>query len=448
MQSKIEKYSSEIRSFLEERNIFYDKNTDYNFNYIGIILNILKENKKLEKSIHISLSPETLPEYDYNLVLLEKEFHQEYTSAEYLQKNLTFEKFYEQQLGRKINFYRGENNGHTYIMVRIVEGYFYTNVVAALTSVLPKLFDGLFSKDEIRKALPFLQEVAMHCGDSNIDDIILAKSYFDFEAIEREYNRQKLQKAATFMAEQRMKNAKSRYEEYRQKCEEHMREYNSYVQRMNDQIMLMNGMNNNDAYVTSFVEYLTSNQRVKIVDINDATITYDVLGNIDFFDDEMFNTYVNNTEYGAIYSGYDISDRKILKEIMYDIFKFQKYKVKAFGRFRLLMDHIPTLDTNAIGYSEARRAYPSRCPSPHVILVNCQGDFSPVYNEALRAGNIIMAIETTISYASNINWSDSYVTGKMINEIKTNKCIECVENGEMYCLEELLAKYREEKNNG
>ena len=37
MQSKIDKYSSEIRSFLEERNIFYDKNTDYNFNYIGII---------------------------------------------------------------------------------------------------------------------------------------------------------------------------------------------------------------------------------------------------------------------------------------------------------------------------------------------------------------------------------------------------------------------------
>lgn len=445
MNSKVDKFTLEINEHLQKKGIYLKNNGDSNVNYIGIILDILKGSKPLEHTVCIAKSPAELPSCDYNLVMLEKNEHEEFTSSEYLKHNLAFEKFYEQQLGRKMDFLIGENDGKNYVFIRIKEAYFYNNIIIALTSILPKLFAGMFTKEEVQAAMPFLLEIAKHCGDGDAENIILSKSDIDFEKFELEFNQRELRRCAQYMAEQRAQNAKSSYDRHRETCERLLREYNQAIEAMNECIALINSPSADDGYITNFVNYLTANKRVKIRKIDRGDITYDVVGCLDFFDMDMYKAHAAETR-GAMYENISNDDRPIVKKILDDIFVNRKYKVNTAATFRLHMDHTSTMYSGEEDNSDLRRRYPGKCPSPHVQLINCHGGFASLWNEALMSGNIIMAIENTITYASNLNWSDSVVTKKFIKEVKTNKCIEDTD-GNLYNLIDLINIYKE-KNDG
>ena len=68
---KVERYNHEVITYLQEKNIFVENGGDYNINYLGIVLNTIKNDATLEKSVLIAKNPATIAARDFNIILLE-----------------------------------------------------------------------------------------------------------------------------------------------------------------------------------------------------------------------------------------------------------------------------------------------------------------------------------------------------------------------------------------
>jgi hypothetical protein len=439
---KVERYNQEILTYLQEKNIFVENGGDHNVNYLGIVLNTIKNDVVLDKSVLIAKNPATFTPRDFNIILLERGYGSEMSTGDYLKDNAAFNKFFEQEVGQKITFKGGNKDGQEFLFVHADNCSFYQHIIMVLASILPPLLRPMFEPDEIKAVAPYLREI-VKCEMADIEDLICGRSAIDFDGFETARNRRMMLECAKAANDSRQRRAKERYNNLVRQCNEYLEYYNDKLRELNEQISIMGaGESQGIEYMDEFINFMETNKRVKIIDINGSAITYDVLAELDFFDPDMYDRYTENLN-SYVYRLCPESKRKTMRKMLDDIFVNRKYKVNLMSTFKLNFDNIGSIESGISNYSELKRKYKGRIGSPHVVLYHCTGEFPNLWRVALENGDYISAVVNTVNYASNLSWADSTVGARFIEEFHSKKCIEDAK-GNLYTADELLEIYCKE----
>ena len=168
---------------------------------------------------------------------------------------------------------------------------------------------------------------------------------------------------------------------------------------------------------------------------------------LNYYDEELFETVTAPPNGGTIedirvLASIDNCTCEEMRDLLIQIFKQRKYRIRVYGGFELSFN----LNNESLhNVSFIRHVIDNYAPSPHGQLFNCVGTFRRQWEEAIKAGDIYMAVSYTIAFTQNLNWADFTVTRTMINLLSSewwNEKILEDENGGLFTPCQLITEMR------
>lgn len=185
------------------------------------------------------------------------------------------------------------------------------------------------------------------------------------------------------------------------------------LRRLNDASIKINGLKYGaeNSKEDELYEYLKSRKNIDIVNVDNEVICINVNTFFEHFDTEQWMAFRKR---GGVLEDFrgtnpafaNIEDRKLFIDAI--INEFPVLKVKMVGGY----------DLNINGYISVRNlegTVHDVCPNPHLEFHHCLGGNGPKIQEALRKGDMILAIEQCIASAGSVNLAETGPTfGPMI----------------------------------
>lgn len=253
------------------------------------------------------------------------------------------------------------------------------------------------------------------------------------------------------------------YERYSERAVEkkqaELSELHSHINACNEQLdtlykrrrdcqRLLLGLQSQSSYNDNeLVDYFLNNNSIELLTVDDEGIKFDCKSFIEYFDDDMAKTIINNKD-SYIYKDYvGIGYNKdCVKEFMTNIFITKKWKLNMFARYSIPFEGrvytISYLTCDAGNY----------IPNTHIDQYNCLGDYERLINESIDRIDYITAIEQCVASCKSFDLGDSYVTGEFFRRINNKgwyyfdtKCVE-IEDGTTITINEAMNRIEEELN--
>lgn len=267
----------------------------------------------------------------------------------------------------------------------------------------------------------------------------------EFKEVVENETKKMLSACMSYNYEKRLHAIKNVIEETIETCNNLMIRYNQVVEQYNNatakyEALLMNGC---DDSTEILYEVLFNSDKITVDDINDNHIIYRVSSVLNVFDEDAYKIKTQSKELDKISVLYDIPQDKKKDVLLFlnAVFVDRKYKIRTFNYFKLSLDKQSSLSVKR-GAIHVENACLSH---PHGQMFGCTGNFPTQWNEALASGDLVVAIQYTISYTAHINWGDFTVCKQMVNQIWTfrnDKFIED-ENGEIITPLEAIKREKE-----
>lgn len=187
------------------------------------------------------------------------------------------------------------------------------------------------------------------------------------------------------------------------------------------------------------MEYFLLNKNLIIISVKGVKMVFVAHGYMDSFDEDAFDTYVNNLNsylYKNIYKNV-----KTLQKFYKTVFSERTYKLRICAAYKF--------DTQNSISAMLNFSFPPECrtyiPNPHINEYTCLGDYTPRINESIKNRDYVGAIILAENSARNLNFHDSGIIIKFIKSLLSTsiKCIEDAEGNLMAPME--LIKKLEEK---
>ena len=462
MESKIIKYKAQVIKALAEKNIFYQENVSSNdLLHVGVLLNILTENKVLQSTIGIYQATTEVTECkeDYCIVFRDKN-----NGARSIQTRLTGEcvdlDTLEEGEFKAINVYfqtkKLDIKCSQFICedqkIAVIEcGYLSSSIIMQIATLLPRFIPGFFSKEEVIQIKDYLATILTQ-KPHEVFEKLEADSYIDWVEIAKKEQYDAMVRCVTYAQKRRVEQAERDVDDYRRQANEYYKRYCEYIDLLNDKEVILMAYRNNetdiDSDIHNFFDYLQNNRAIKNIDQRNNYLLFEVETEMRNYDIDAFKLCANSTS-KHLYSDFSNNEAKDWLKLMQAIFLERKYDLMVSASLALKMDNHYTIVYQGLdgllNVERLREKYPNTIPAPHAALLHCPGSFPNLWTEAFEAGNMIGGINYAIAWVQNINWNDGVATRNMVAEMRRDrKCIKDKATGEMFTAAELIAKLKEE----
>lgn len=192
-----------------------------------------------------------------------------------------------------------------------------------------------------------------------------------------------------------------------------MEEHKRKIRQLNETSIKINGMKygTENSKEDELYDYLKSRKNIDIVNVDNEIISININTFFEHFDTEQWMAFRKRGGVIEEYRGSNpafakAEDRKLFLDAILN--EFPVLKVKMVGGY----------DLNINGYISTRcleGTVRDVCPNPHLEFHHCLGGNGPKIQEALRKGDMILAIEQCIASAGSVNLAETGPTfGPMI----------------------------------
>lgn len=186
--------------------------------------------------------------------------------------------------------------------------------------------------------------------------------------------------------------------------------------------------NNEDSEI---MEYFLSNKNLVLKEVTDNYITFGVKTYVEYFDEDMVETVINNKQ-SYVYRPNGKGCNNIIPEddmenLMRAIFIDRVLKLRFCAMYKFRLNGIVEAPSHySYGYE-----FIDCMPNTHTDKYSCLGNYSRVINECLLKNNYIGALEQCVASCSSLNFGDNTVMEEFMRRIYgiseydiNNRCIE------------------------
>lgn len=220
-----------------------------------------------------------------------------------------------------------------------------------------------------------------------------------------------------------------------------------YRRRRDCQMLLLGLQNQNSYNDNELVDYFLNNNSVELLSVDDEGIKFYCKSFIEYFDDDMAKTIINNKD-SYIYKDYGgiRYNKDCIRGLMTNIFITKKWKLNMFARYNILFEG--RVYTTSFLTCDAG----NYMPNTHIDQYNCLGDYERLINESIDRIDYITAIEQCIASCKSFDLGDSYVTGEFLRRINNEQwyyfdtpCVE-IEDGTIITINEAMNRIEIEED--
>lgn len=177
---------------------------------------------------------------------------------------------------------------------------------------------------------------------------------------------------------------------------------------------------------SEIMEYFLANKNIELITTRGTYIEFVAKGYLDFFDEEMAQSVINNNNSYVYRGGFDTNKISIdqMKKLMTSIFVNKDMKIKTCAAYSL------SVQGSASGLSEYRfdgvDDCKNRMPNPHIQYYSCLGNYRQSMNKSLQDFDFVSAIGTCCASVRSLNFGDATVMGRFMHNMYTSN-IACIE---------------------
>lgn len=331
-----------------------------------------------------------------------------------------------------VRVFRKKISQETYSMLVFINTI-TTTFVDKLFSSIPKLMPSLYPNGEIpQDEYTIFKSLAVSdcesvekiinakCEELNIAELILRKTFEGYENV---------------ALEQRKRNVKTKIDDYEIKYQNYATYLNDVLERMNTEKIVYDSLCNFEPQNTiTFVDFLLSHKNNVRCQKEGSEVYYVVDETIEYFDDDMFESYYNNANCHFMQRAN--ADAKV---VLNGLFLKRCGKLRVYSEFRLrsLSSLRPLYGGNICGVD-----YSDHFKHPHLGEYQCLGANELPIDNYLKDGAWDMAIEQSIAATKNINFGDSTVMERFVDNINRklsdNGKYIIANNGQLMTLKEFV----------
>jgi len=172
------------------------------------------------------------------------------------------------------------------------------------------------------------------------------------------------------------------------------------------------------------MDYFLHNKSLSVVCVNDCEFTFEVCSYIEYFDEDLAQTIINNRESyvykpdGRSMSGIPAED---MEKLMTAIFVDRSIRMRFGAAYRM------KLGTEVVGLRGRDFSSPGYMPNPHIHYHSCLGDYRPIINEMLSNGDYIGCVEQCCASCRSLNFGDGIVMSEFMKDMYSTVCKPCIE---------------------
>lgn len=209
-----------------------------------------------------------------------------------------------------------------------------------------------------------------------------------------------------------------------------------------------------DPEESEIMDYFLCNKNLILEKVDDRTMTFVVKGYVDFFDEDMAKTVIDNRRSYVYRPSGRACNNYIpegdMKRLMTALFIDETLRMKFCAAYKFEL----TGGVSAL----AHHLYDYECrdctPNPHTDRYSCMGDYQHVINELLKNHDYIGAIEQCSASCRSLNFGDSIVMQEFMNRLYgtgngDNVNIQCIElpDGRIVRPKEAIIWLKEQEGN-
>lgn len=346
-----------------------------------------------------------------------------------------------------------KENHHVNVTIFRSKSYSDTCVVTVLSSLLPKIFPDIFTKEMFKKSnvMQLLKEISQLKTITEMCDYIDNQLLQEFAGIIKEQQANKLAQCFEYQRNQRLNQLWNDMSISQSDAETYLNRYNicieTYDRLSMEYIALLNGDSSSNENSKLLYDILFNNPLVVCEDIDDGQIQYRVRTTLKNY---SMDKYLNKTtnilpENMSILCNVPTEKRNQYWQLLNLIFAEHKYEITSESMFKLRIlsgnGAAGIIQLMKIDYNNlyAKDGYLGH---PHSQMFSCTGTFASAWNEALKNGNLVAAINYTIAYTQNINFDDVTVVSTLVNCLSkgNHPCIIEVATGQKFTAAQILER--------
>jgi hypothetical protein len=173
---------------------------------------------------------------------------------------------------------------------------------------------------------------------------------------------------------------------------------------------------------SELMEYFLCNKNLSIIQTRGTQLEFVAHGYADVYDEDAFETYVNNPNSYLYNNIRDSVTKEGLQRLYLAIFGGGGYKLRICAAYRADMRNSVTPLQNYT-YPPESQTY---LPNPHIQYYGCIGGYAQRFTEYMRNKDYVGAIDQAVVSARNLNFHDSTVMSRFAYHLSRTpiKCIE------------------------
>lgn len=235
----------------------------------------------------------------------------------------------------------------------------------------------------------YINAIGELAKEMNLRDIILDKLVKGFEKKNNENV---------------IRTLENEYQNWFDKIERILEEHRQAIRQMNEVNMKINGLKytNKESEEDVLYDYLKSRKNIDIINVEGNLISININTYLEHYDAEMWMSYRRNGSVVENYKGTNpdfekSEDRQLLLDAVFS--ENPILKVKMVGGYDIdIRGHISNRCLEGTVHDT--------CPNPHLEFHHCLGGHGPKIQEAIRMGDMILAIEQCAASAASVNLAE------------------------------------------
>lgn len=439
-----------------------DRISHLGFVYIGLYINKLFQQNHLEHqvigiydvlSIHENNIIEDIPiiiGYPSDVMDFAREHHIDLDSEYYRDINLlsrtTLIKYNQDN---SVTFSHGIFEGKSIIFIAVIPCMPLKNIHHKSLAFICAMLTRFVAGKNVKKLSNYAKEVLALNSGTELCDYITTDSGINWEELAKKIIFSQMRNTFVAAQEKRKQETQNQINSYMMTLRELTDEYNKIIEELNGLYDADIDVEDVQQQIDFLYEFINNNKSIARFKFEGPYMFYDIVTELNNYDEDIYYTHMTerNIQYWCP------QNAKLWKKLFDQIFIERKYKIMVSKQCAIKFDKIPSLYTNGSSYIDnymlnGPRALiadnPHTIPSPHAGYLNCEGTYRPLFNEALKNNDIILAINYTIAWVANINWADSAAPHYLINGLLEN--IDCIKDsdGNYHKAYDLINSLREE----
>lgn len=379
-----------------------------------------------------------------------------------VQDNKVLSYFLSNELNHKITVVMDDIEDPTYTRINIsgepTTKLNKASISSSIISVFPKIFTEIkINKDKILVLKSLLkdrtrvtdEELLFYTSEIMEDELtsILSSNFSHL-----------VKKCIEHSRTQQIKKIEQNIDNINNEANQLLTKYDSLMDQKSDYDRLIisltaGGGQNVDETEKIINDLFLNNSSIQEVCVDGDLIRYKVMTHLDYYEKELFEAVTTPINPGDLEENIYILNsvesnctRKEMYYLLMQIFQERKYRIRVYGCFELQFN-LNNESLNSV-YLE-KQVIDNYAPSPHGQLFDCTGTFRRQWEEAIKTGEIYMAISYTIAFTQNLNWSDSTVIKTMIKYLSSDWWDEKIledENGNLFTPRQAMEARRKEND--